>query len=292
MSDQQLLPDMEHSDKDRVMRMDLETRVMRALSLLRDNEPEDGYYVAFSGGKDSCVIKELVRMSGVKHECWYNQTTIDPPELVRFIKGHHADVKWNIPKYGNMMHRVSMRNNGPPTRLSRWCCEEYKEGGGGRYRIKVFGVRASESRGRALRWRETSMDGDGGKAVCPIVYWTDSQVWEFLKHYQVPYCSLYDEGWDRLGCVGCPLAGPDRQTKEFERWPAFERNWKRAIEKNWETYKDKPRKDGKPRYHAKFKSAEDFWNWWRWEKKPDDPFRQDCQSGLLWTNDPSDENEP
>ena len=288
MSESPLLPGIERTEADQVHEMTLDQRVERAIALLRDNVPPEGYYVAFSGGKDSCVIKELVRMSGVKHECWYNQTTIDPPELVRFIKQHHADVMWSISKHGNMMHRVAKKSAAPPTRLMRWCCDEYKEYGGVG-RCRVFGVRASESKGRALRWNEVSTDRNNSTVICPIVYWTDSQVWEFLKHFKVPYCSLYDEGWDRLGCVGCPLAGPDRQTKEFERWPAFERNWRRAIEKNWETYKDIPRKDGKPRYQAKFKSAEGFWNWWRWEKKPDDPFRQDCQSGFLWTNDPGEE---
>lgn len=60
--------------------------------------PEIGYYLAFSGGKDSVVLKRLTEMAGVKFDAWYNLTTIDPPELVKFIKEKHPDVKWNRPE--------------------------------------------------------------------------------------------------------------------------------------------------------------------------------------------------
>jgi phosphoadenosine phosphosulfate reductase len=272
------------SDLEKVSRMDLDDRVARAIALLRDNEPDDGYYLAFSGGKDSCACKELARMAKVSFEAWYSNTTIDPPELVRFIKLQHPDVKWNNPKYGNMMHRVATRVGLPPTRVVRWCCEEYKEHGGAG-RTKIFGVRALESRARLTRWKEISLDTNGDTAICPIVYWSDEQVWEFIKFYSLPYCSLYDEGFRRLGCVGCPLLNPESQRREFERWPNFERNWKRAIISNWENYKDKTRKDGKPYMHAKFATGEDFWKLWLHEKTPD-TIRGDCQPMLLWTNEP------
>lgn len=284
----QLLPGVEPTNTEAVADLDCNGRVLRAIELLKAHEPQDGYYVAFSGGKDSCVIKRLVQMAKVKHECWYNQTTIDPPELVRFIKEHHKDVKWNLPKHGNMMHRVATRKGTPPTRMGRWCCEEYKEGGG-EGRTCVFGVRAQESPGRAASWSEAAKHTTTNTtAICPIVHWSDDHVWEFIRAYEIPYCSLYNEGWDRLGCVGCPLASKSNQDREFARWPAFERNWRKAIIANWEMYHNKPREDGKPRYQAKFKSGEEFWQWWRNHRAPD-PFREDCQQGLLWTNQPGDD---
>lgn len=47
-------------------------KVADAIKVLKDNEPVEGYYLAFSGGKDSCVIKELAIMSGVRFEAFYN----------------------------------------------------------------------------------------------------------------------------------------------------------------------------------------------------------------------------
>ena len=270
------------TDGEKVSKLSLSDKVERAIKLLKDNEPEDGYYLAFSGGKDSCTIKELAKMAGVKFDAFYNCTTIDPPELVRFIKEHHKDVKWNMPKHGNMMHRVATKPSPPPTRVARWCCAEYKETGGDG-KVKIFGVRAAESKARAARWREKPDYEGRFESVCPIVYWSDDDVWAFLKNYNVPYCSLYDEGWTRLGCVGCPLANREQQKKEFARWPAFERNWKNAIIKNWERRKDDPRRDGKPRFHAHFKSGEDLWKWWL-NEKTQNPMDEDCQTPHLWTN--------
>jgi phosphoadenosine phosphosulfate reductase len=275
------------SERDKVLGMTMQERIDRAVALLRQHEPPEGYYLAFSGGKDSCVIKELAKISGVKFDAWYNNTTIDPPELVRFIKEHHADVKWNQPEHGNMMHRVAERTGPPPTRMARWCCEEYKENLP-KDRVGVFGVRADESKARALRWNEFA-EYEIGTVVAPIVFWTDAQVWEFLKSLNIPYCSLYDEGWDRLGCVGCPLASVERQSKEFARWPKYEANWKRAIIANWQKWKDIPNsRTGEPRYQAKFRTGEDFWQWWRTTRAPD-YMREECQSGQLWTNQELDE---
>lgn len=266
-----------------VAEMPLADRVVRAIKLLKDNEPDNGYYLAFSGGKDSCVCKELVRMADVNFEAWYSNTTIDPPELIHFIRQYHPDARWNNPEHGNMMHRVATRPGLPPTRSVRWCCDEYKENGG-RGRVKIFGVRASESRARAIRWNEVTLHSDGDLAICPVVYWTEMQIWEFIRFYRIPYCSLYDEGFKRLGCVGCPL-NPQSQKREFERWPNFERNWKRAVIANWENFKDAKRRDGKPYMHAKFETGEDFWRWWLNEKSPD-YIRGNCQPMLLWTNEP------
>jgi len=73
-------------------------RVADAIKLLKELCPPDGYYVAFSGGKDSIVIKDLVIKSGVKYDIHYSVTTVDPPELIRYIREYHPDVIWDYPE--------------------------------------------------------------------------------------------------------------------------------------------------------------------------------------------------
>lgn len=103
---------LEQLDREDFVNISLEEKIKRAIILLKENEPKEGYYLAFSGGKDSCTIKELAILSGVKFDAWYNNTTIDPPELVRFIKEYHKDVKWNFPKE-NMFKRIATRKGMP-----------------------------------------------------------------------------------------------------------------------------------------------------------------------------------
>ena len=110
---------------------DLNEKVKASIERLKAFEPKDGsgYYLAFSGGKDSVVTKALMDMAGVKYDATYRVTSVDPPELVRFIKEKHPDVKREIPHYksGPMagkpitMWTLIPYKLMPPTRLARYC---------------------------------------------------------------------------------------------------------------------------------------------------------------------------
>ncbi len=266
---QQLLPGFCPSEKDlvdRALAQPLEAKIKRSVALIQHYEAgalklsPDGFYLAFSGGKDSCVIKQLAIEAGVKFKAWYNLTTIDPPELVQFIKKHHADVAWNKPKIP-MLRRVESVK-GPPTRLARWCCQEYKENGGNGT-LKIIGVRVAESVNRARLWREFQPHRTDGSILAPIAYWTDADVWAFINSRNLPYCELYNQGFSRLGCIGCPLAGKSGQDREFARWPKYESMWKRAVFKFYDRWHGIHNRKGEPRYFEDFGSAQGLWDWWR-----------------------------
>jgi phosphoadenosine phosphosulfate reductase len=93
-----------------------------AIERIRMFEPPEGYWLAYSGGKDSDVILELAKMAGVRHEAHYNLTTVDPPELVRYIMDVHPKVIIDKPK--ESMWRLIVRKGSPPYRNSRYCCSE------------------------------------------------------------------------------------------------------------------------------------------------------------------------
>lgn len=262
----------------------LDRKIEKALAIIREYEPmalelsPDGYYVAFSGGKDSIVMERLFKMSGVKYQSWYNNVTIDPPELVRFIKREYPDARWNNPK----MHMTDMMTEkafGPPTRLSRWCCEIYKEQGG-RGLFKAIGVRSEESARRKGRWSTITSDRRLGTPImCPILYWTDYDIWTFIRSKYMPYCELYDQGFTRLGCIGCPMGGPKGQSREFARWPKYEKLWRRGFQKYWDAFHGTKRRDGGDRWIAKFKTVDELWEWWT-SGKAYEGDKPDCQMWL------------
>lgn len=145
----------------------------------------------------------------------------------------------------------------PPTRLVRYCCSVLKEtGGAGRF--IATGVRWAESASRKNNRgiyekngsKETRIilnnDNDdrrrlfencrlkAKRTVNPIIDWSDSDVWDFLGegaqvlcgNYNVtcngtPVNPLYDEGWCRVGCIGCPMAGKAVRELEFTQFPKY-----------------------------------------------------------------------
>lgn len=187
------------------------------------------YYVAFSGGKDSIVMYDLVKRSGVKNYIVeYKNTTVDPPELIYFIRENYSEVKIVNPKM--TMWKLIEKKQMPPTRLVRYCCEYLKEDSGNG-KIVITGIRHQESSKRSKRKMfEPCMRKKGKYYLHPIIDWTDSEVWEYIKTNNLKYPSLYDKGWKRIGCIGCPMAGKHRK-KEFAEYPKIKANYIRAFEK-------------------------------------------------------------
>ena len=269
-----------------------------AIMRLRDASEMSLFYykkpliVATSGGKDSSVCVELARRAGIPFEIEHNHTTADAPETVYFIRHEFARLtglgipcRINYPYYNGK--RTSMwtlipQKMMPPTRTIRYCCAVLKERGG-QGRFIVTGVRWSESvhrrdsRGIFEKSASTpskriilNNDNDDkrqlfehctikAKRVCnPIIDWTDSDVWDFLLSERIPVNPLYQEGFYRVGCVGCPLAGKKRY-REFARWPAYEKMYLRAFDKMLEIRQQRKKLDETWRMGT---TAEDVMHWW------------------------------
>ena len=91
--------------------------------------------------------------------------------------------------------------------------------------------------------------------VNPIIDWSTDEIWEFIKEYNIPYCHLYDQGYKRLGCIGCPMAGGKAQVKGFERYPKFKNLYLLAFDKMLKNNEEKG-------IDHKWDNAEDVFNWW------------------------------
>lgn len=280
-------------------RGELKDKVEIAIDRLKMFEPEEGYYVAFSGGKDSQCIYHLCEMAGVKFDAHFRVTSVDPPELIYFIREHYPDVSMEIPHDKNGK-RVSMWSlipdrKYPPTRMVRYCCQELKESGGFG-RVTVTGVRWAESTNRKLNQGfvdvstknkkiiQNALDNIGGAAltpkgylvlnddndearrmveqcfrtnktmVNPIVDWEDDDVWEFLNDVaKVQHCSLYDEGFHRIGCIGCPMARKAGRERDFTRWPKYKEMYLKTFQKMI---------DKEPERYKQWKTAQDVFDWW------------------------------
>lgn len=249
------------------------TRV-RDASVFSDSMGKGKLYVCFSGGKDSVALYGICKLAFGeslfdKCEFHYNITGIDHPELVKFIKREFPFV--NRDMYKESMWSLILKNGMPPTRISRYCCKELKERGGiGRF--CVTGVRWEESpRRKAHRGvleadrKILNSDNDEDrrllehcipkqKYICnPIVDWSEQTVWRFIVKENLPYCDLYDEGFNRLGCIGCPM--DTRRKKVLDAYPKYKAQYIRTFDKMVRIRKEKEQK-------CTWTDGQSVYDWW------------------------------
>ena len=250
-------------------------------------------WVCFSGGKDSVCLYGVVKKAAEKMgiplfdfaELHYNVTGIDPPELVQFIKNEFPFVHRDLHK--ESMWQLIVRKKMPPTRLMRYCCAELKEKGG-EGRFCATGVRWAESYARSQRGAFESIgktrkegkilfnDNDEDRrqlehcipkrmyVVNPIIDWTDEDVWHFIREENLPYCKLYDQGYKRLGCIGCPMAGGKRQQEQFAKYPKFRDAYIRAFDRMLVKRKESG-------LETKWQTGQEVFDWWVGNDKTESP---------------------
>lgn len=210
------------------MNKELEKKVEQAVKLLQvcykaAGEPLE---VAYSGGKDSDVILELAKMSGIEYRAIYKNTTIDPPGTIKHVMENGAEIRRPKETFFSLMKR-----KGYPSSLRRFCCEVLKE-----YKIldnSVMGVRKCESTKRAKMYTEpTACRIYGSKknhvnAIYPILNWSDEDELEFIKERGIKLHPLYyreDGSIDvtkRLGCMCCPLKYYKKRLQDFKQYPGM-----------------------------------------------------------------------
>jgi phosphoadenosine phosphosulfate reductase len=211
----------------------LEEMEQEAIAFLRENEPAEGYFVGFSGGKDSICCLHLCKLAGVKHQAFYSCTRIDPPEVVRMIRQHYPEVTFLYPK---MTFWEGIKKKSPPLRMQRWCCDILKKKPSDKIELghRIFGQRKEESAIRAARRR---VDEYKNKLTWykPIFEWSEWHVWEFIEKYNLVYPSLYDEGFSRIGCIICPFhfgksqAAQHRLAHFKKRWPTMFKTFEKVC---------------------------------------------------------------
>lgn len=214
------------------------------------------FYVTNSFGKDSCVVRDLILESGVPCDIHHNITTCDPAELLQFgMKCHKETI---VHKPDTSMFKLIEKKGVPPTRMVPYCCANLKERGGAG-RIVISGIRHEESRGRSKRLVFENCYSDPNKKYFnPIIEWSESDVWEYIHSFKIPYCSLYDEGMRRIGCVLCPKSSLENRLWEMNRFKPRVRSYLQCFRNTLSI--------PHPNHKIQFKSEYDMLCWYVYGK--------------------------
>lgn len=234
------------------MSEELQIKINRAIKLLQSAaakaaEAGQPLELCYSGGKDSDVILELAKMSGIKYRAIYKCTTIDPPGTIKHAIDNGAEIVRPEETFFQLIRR-----KGLPSRLVRFCCQILKE-----YKIldyAVVGIRSSESKKREELYKEPEQcrvyaNKDKVRQYLPILDWTDDDVTEFISERGIKCHPLYyDENGNfdvkqRLGCMCCPLAWRKHRIEEFKKHPIMVRQYIRNASYYFDNhYKNNNRK--------------------------------------------------
>lgn len=243
----------------------LQARIDESIRLFRQYEPPEGYYLCFSGGKDSSVLYDIAKKSGVKFDIHYHYMTIEPPPLIDFIKEHYPEVPIEPPL--KTMEELIIQKRIPPLRTMRYCCYYFKKRCGAG-RIKVVGLRRAESSQRAKReiYEKNNRRKKNDYYLHPILDWTDKEIWQYITTEGLPYCRLYDEGRHRIGCVLCPFENWGQAQKDIKDFPEIAKYILNACRKSYEINK------GAFTNNIPFNSGDDIFDWWlmKWQDIPEE----------------------
>lgn len=259
---------------------------------------DKGFYLAFSGGKDSQCLYHIAKLAGVKFEAHYARTGIDHPELVHFIMRNYPDVVWDRPK--TTFWELVVKRRMLPTRQFRYCCEVLKETNGGGT-VTLTGVRRAESVKRSKRniyevsshkfsgdskddfdvWRKEQMaqmtkntnidqfseqketevrciSGKDKIIINPIIEWTDRDVWEFLNDVVKVE---HCELYDRgYHRLGC-LFCPMASMKEQRKMERDYPKYKAQYLRTIHKLREYRKENGLPDYYQEM-TDEDVFQWW------------------------------
>lgn len=230
------------------MRDELQKKVDRAVRFLRSIPDEEPVEVAYSGGKDSDVILELVKMSGINYRAIYKCTTIDFPGTIKHVLDNGVEIVRPSESFFHLIER-----KGFPSRNVRFCCEKLKE-----YKIlnrAVLGIRRAESNARSERYNEPEVcreysrtdKSKNARHYYPLLDWTVDDVSEFIAERGIKCHPLYyDEDGvfrpeRRLGCMCCPLASRKHRIGGFRKYPNMVKAYIRAGNKYLLNHPKSPR---------------------------------------------------
>lgn len=198
----------------------------------------DIFHVAFSGGKDSAVLLDLVKKALPKSSfvVIFGDTGMEFPDTYSVIEYTKAQCEADgTPFYIARSHfepEESWKLFGPPARVLRWCCSVHKStpqtikmreitGKDNYTGMDFVGVRAHESVARSkYSYENFGKKQKGQHSFNPILEWTSAEIWLYIFANNIFINETYKKGNSRAGCLFCPMSGGQSDYFRYDSYKA------------------------------------------------------------------------
>lgn len=94
--------------------------------------------------------------------------------------------------------------------------------------------------------------------INPIIYWSDRDVWDFIRERKIELNPLYSQGYCRVGCIGCPMGSTPNRYKQFNQFPQYKKLYIHAFDRMIQNRLE----HNKP---TVWKNGEECFRWWMGE---------------------------
>lgn len=236
------------------MTNELIEKLNKAIDVLKKYEPAEGYALSFSGGRDSCVVKDILKRNSIKFKAYYAETTLEPEVFIKYLTTYHADVEWV--RAEKTWHDLILEEGRIPTVRNRFCCKKglwkRTQEINRKSKCMVTGSRYYVFERSKLRREYKLIDkrSEDNYIINPLYNWSADEVKEYVKEYAIPLMPTYEAYGSSYNCACCPRYYRETKQTLMLAHPEVYKKIKATIFKVWEQ---------KPELHEIYPTAEDYY---------------------------------